>query len=356
MDCLNSLAVQSFHNWEAIIINDGSTDDTQKIAEEFCAKDSRFCLVNQPNGGLSAARNAGIIKATGNRLIFLDADDFFYPDCLQTVAQQSVGAGDHFLIQYGYSYINEEGTEILRNVIPNNISSLLPKVLTAVPGPCHTICISKKLIETIGYFDESLNSLEDWDYWIRAAKAGAELKIIPKPLAYYRYVKNSMSRNAFVMFKAFKQVTLRAGKKDERITIDIPSNKEYDVQTEMMLKKMLIRILGVSIMQGKVMESVRFFKEETPILLEKYDPIEFEEMCSYLSFRYWYNDSEIKEVLGSIRFHFELFFDALGIDKSYKNKALFNIFKRHIYRDNMNRYGRILGGAMNFGVRKKFSV
>lgn len=81
-ECLESVLAQSFSDWEAIIVNDGSTDSTREIAAGFTVRDSRFRLVSTPNGGLSSARNAGIAEARGQWLTYLDSDDTLYPDAL----------------------------------------------------------------------------------------------------------------------------------------------------------------------------------------------------------------------------------------------------------------------------------
>lgn len=81
-ECLESIVSQTFKNFECIIVNDGSTDGTQLIAERFTKKDKRFRLVNKKNGGLSSARNAGYDEAKGTYVIFLDGDDFFSPKLL----------------------------------------------------------------------------------------------------------------------------------------------------------------------------------------------------------------------------------------------------------------------------------
>src|SRR5262249_38360540 len=73
--CLESLAAQTFEDFEVVMVDDGSTDDSGEIAAGFAARDDRFRLVTKANGGLGAARNTGIDHASGNFLAFVDSDD-----------------------------------------------------------------------------------------------------------------------------------------------------------------------------------------------------------------------------------------------------------------------------------------
>ena len=87
-ECLDSIKNQAFKNFECIMVNDGSTDSSQKIAEEYLA-DSRFKLINQSNKGLSGARNTGIshIREESTFVSFVDSDDYIYPDFLETLIE-----------------------------------------------------------------------------------------------------------------------------------------------------------------------------------------------------------------------------------------------------------------------------
>ncbi len=86
-ECLESVLQQSFADWEAVCVNDGSTDNSATILEEYGHKDGRFKIVNQPNGGLSAARNTGLKAAVGEYVLFLDSDDWLESNALKIISQ-----------------------------------------------------------------------------------------------------------------------------------------------------------------------------------------------------------------------------------------------------------------------------
>ena len=77
--CLDSLLEQTFHDWEAICIDDGSTDDSAKILKTYAERDARVRVLRQANAGLSAARNAGLAQAQANLIMFCDSDDWYAP-------------------------------------------------------------------------------------------------------------------------------------------------------------------------------------------------------------------------------------------------------------------------------------
>ena len=349
--CLDSVLEQEYKNWEAVVVNDGSPDNTNEVVQKYSAEDPRIKLVVKENGGLSSARNFGIANAFGHRFIFLDADDFLYPNCLEKIAAVIRDSDENTLIQYGYTYVKEDGKEVLSHTKAQKKEFLIPDVFKGNLGPCHSICISRSLVLAAGSFDESLKSVEDWDFWMRAVKAGGTQKIIPENLVYYRYAKNSMSRDGFVMFDALKKVIERGPKTDVRITIESDFNKEYDFRDTKVIQEVLLRSLGVSIMQGKIEESIQFLKENSPIPLDEYKVSDYEYMCSYLSFRYWYSLTDIKEVFESIIPNFKLFFNQLGYTKSKSNSALYRVFKRHYFYRNIFKYGKFMGSIINFITR-----
>lgn len=87
-ECLDSVLHQSCGNWEAVCVNDGSTDGSASILEEYAALDNRIRIINQPNGGLSAARNTGLQKASGEYILFLDSDDWLETRALEIIKKE----------------------------------------------------------------------------------------------------------------------------------------------------------------------------------------------------------------------------------------------------------------------------
>lgn len=104
-DCLDSVIRQTFSDWEAICVNDGSTDGSAVVLDGYVRKDNRIRVVNQPNGGLSAARNAGLRAAQGKYVLFLDSDDWLWENALDSLSRNL--KGEDMLCFAGRRYFEE---------------------------------------------------------------------------------------------------------------------------------------------------------------------------------------------------------------------------------------------------------
>jgi hypothetical protein len=191
---LDSVVAQEVAAWEAIVIDDGSTDETSLVHQDY--DDGRIRYFFQENRGLSGARNTGIERARGRFVAFLDADDEwergFLTRCLAELAGEPHVVG----VYTGNSFIDPE-------------SRLLPQSGGARPGPgdfrrrlleggffpVHAALVSRAAVEACGRFDEALSSLEDWDLWLRLSERGT-MAGIPERLARYRVYPGSMSTDA----------------------------------------------------------------------------------------------------------------------------------------------------------------
>ncbi|WP_159017968.1 glycosyltransferase family 2 protein [Algibacter sp. L3A6] len=189
-DALGSVLCQTFTNWECIIVNDGSPDNTKIIASQWCAKDDRFVYLEKQNGGLSSARNAGIQIAKGEFILPLDADDLIHQDYLENLVPV-LNQNKKLAIVSCYS-------NFFINNIDNVTYKLRPKGdnykwLLYVNQLVATSLYRKSCWETVGGYDENMKKgFEDWEFWLAITKLGWNYKIKEEFLFYYRKAKQSM--------------------------------------------------------------------------------------------------------------------------------------------------------------------
>lgn len=100
---LDSLLAQTYGNWQAILVDDGSPDHSGIIADEYAGRDSRFTVIHKANGGLSDARNVGMKKASGKYLLFLDPDDFLHPQ-LMDLCFKAAEKNDSDIVVFTYNH------------------------------------------------------------------------------------------------------------------------------------------------------------------------------------------------------------------------------------------------------------
>ena len=117
--CLDSVLNQTFTDWVAICVDDGSTDNSGQILSEYAARDARFIIISKKNGGQSDARNAGMKYATGDYILFLDSDDFIHPQTLEIAYGQIVKNNvDMFLFDYDKKF-HRKLTKLMKRGIIN---------------------------------------------------------------------------------------------------------------------------------------------------------------------------------------------------------------------------------------------
>lgn len=190
---IQSVLLQSFSDFELIVIDDGSTDMTAEIVRDI--KDSRIKLFSDRNCGLSVARNRGIEQAVGEYLAFLDADDLWTEDKLEKqlmVLEANPKAG----VAYSWtSYIDEEDN-LLYNCYPTSFQgNVLGKLLlTNFLHNGSNPLIRSSAVQSVGKFDPELKSGEDWDYYLRLA-ASYSFVVVPEYQILYRKTSTNMSSN-----------------------------------------------------------------------------------------------------------------------------------------------------------------
>ncbi len=122
--CLDSVLNQTFQDWNAICVNDGSPDNSDKILAEYAARDSRFVIVNKENGGLSDARNAGMPYANGKYILYLDSDDFIHPQTLE-IAYNLAMRDNSDIVSFTYDRIYRPQL-MVRHILKLDTDSVVP--------------------------------------------------------------------------------------------------------------------------------------------------------------------------------------------------------------------------------------
>lgn len=195
-DAIRSVLAQTYRNYEIIVIDDGSTDNSRAVATEF---GERVNYIYQNNAGLSAARNTGINASNGSLIGVLDADDMYEPDYLNVLVAALQEHPDAAGVYCGYQFVDDLNRPLpqveARQVKPDRLYAALLEGNFFVP---ESIFLRRSVYEDVGLFDESLRACEDWDVWLRVAK---KYKLIhsPKILTRHRILPGSMSTDPLRM-------------------------------------------------------------------------------------------------------------------------------------------------------------
>ncbi|TGV04420.1 glycosyltransferase family 2 protein [Flavivirga rizhaonensis] len=189
-EALQSVLNQTFSNWECIIVNDGSPDDTEKIANEWCEKDDRFKYLYKDNGGLSNARNAGIKISKGTFILPLDADDMIDEVFVETLLPQLHTDKSLAIVSCFSKFFIDNKNNIVNELKPKGDTY---HYLLHVNQLVATSLYRKSCWEEVGGYDEQMKTgFEDWEFWLAITKQGWKYKVVESYLFYYRKAKKSM--------------------------------------------------------------------------------------------------------------------------------------------------------------------
>lgn len=198
-EALESVLNQSYQNWECIIVNDGSPDNTEDVAQEWCKKDNRFKYLKKENGGLSSARNAGLNIAKGEFIQFLDSDDLIESDKFIESLLLFDGNPSLSIVVSDFSLVKDyENTKLSPFCILNqnllNFESILYLWDIDFSIPIHCAIFNKKYISDLS-FEENLRAKEDWLMWLKVFNENPQTTFLNKRLAVYRKHCSSMTNN-----------------------------------------------------------------------------------------------------------------------------------------------------------------
>ena len=185
--CLDSILAQTHTNWEAILVDDGSSDNSGAICDEYAAKDKRCKVIHQKNGGVSVARQTGLDNTNGDYVIHCDPDDWVEPNMLEDMLQCATANNADMVI---CDFINEEKEEItycsqgLKNPITAKEAQALI-IKDKLHGSCCNKLIKKSCIANIGFTPASVTLCEDELFNIRVLCN--DMKVVYLPKAFYHY-------------------------------------------------------------------------------------------------------------------------------------------------------------------------
>lgn len=226
-ETIESVINQTFKDWELILVDDGSTDNSQKIAKEFEEKDQRIKILEKENGGRASAINFGLKKAQGEYIAFLDADDLMPKERLEIEFKELEENKDIDFVYGDMERFWEDGKKEEREAIQfdypeqpleimkqnQNSSELIKPHLIYNPKPEKgktiiggAVMIRKKIFDSGIEHDENLYNIEDNDLWLQVLGKGYKPKRIPKILLYYRQHANQKSRKEKEMLIATKYI------------------------------------------------------------------------------------------------------------------------------------------------------
>lgn len=208
-DSIESCLVQTHTDIEIIVVDDGSQDETARVAARY----PQVRYIHQSNQGPAAARNNGIAHATGDYLQFLDADDLLLPTklkcCLAAFAEHPQAG----LVYCDYDYRTPDmraTSPTPKPPVPMIEGHVLAHLINHTPTMFCVPCplVKSEIVRQVGGFTQGFNGVEDWHFWIKLAALGIEFRFVPEVLVWYRHTDSSLSRNPSLMAQSRLQAML----------------------------------------------------------------------------------------------------------------------------------------------------
>jgi len=211
-ETLDSLLAQTFLEWECIVVDDGSKDNSGEVVQAYAKKDDRIQYIYQDNKGLPGARNTGIKMASGKYIMVLDADDLIQPNKIAAQVSQFEAHPALDFVYSGVRYFWDGKPENLRYSADwrnrpwalnksGQGKDLLKYIIISSAILSHQPMIKKEAIQKIGLYREELRSCEDWEFYLRCMYNNLQIAYVDESdtLSLIRLHPNSMTRNRTVM-------------------------------------------------------------------------------------------------------------------------------------------------------------
>ncbi len=196
---VGSVLRQTFTDWELLIVDDGSTDDTVDLVTEFIKQDSRIKLFRTPqnSGGPALPKNIGIENARGEYVAFLDHDDEWLPEKLAKQLKVFEDSRDEKLgLVACYININNDSRNVAikyHDMYKKQALAILLQYNFLATSSC--VIVRAEIFRMIGFFDTKFKISDDWDMWLRIARANYRFDFVPEFLCNYNMHQNNSSSN-----------------------------------------------------------------------------------------------------------------------------------------------------------------
>lgn len=192
---MESIATQSFGDFEFLIIDDASTDGSRELLEKWEAEDERIRLIlNETNRGLGYSLDKGVKEARGEWIARMDDDDIACPNRLKKqlkFIEENPGTD----ILGGWAVeIDEDGNPMRLRQVPTSHEDIV-RLIWTIPVIHPTVMFRRRAIQQVGSYDAALRRRQDYDLWFRCAAAGLRFANIPEPLIHYRFTDNYYEKN-----------------------------------------------------------------------------------------------------------------------------------------------------------------
>lgn len=198
LDTLNSVKNQSYKHWECLVVDDGSTDGTESLLQDYILKDNRFKYYDRPNthrSGGNGARNFGVKQSQGELLVFLDSDDVLSETALENRISRFDFDTMDLLISHTGTFKSDVGDSdrIWNKVDSKSSTTALINRFIGMDMPWHTTGVtwSKEFFQDSGWWHEELNAWQDWELHSRVLFNSPKIQYLPpEPDNYFRIAKH----------------------------------------------------------------------------------------------------------------------------------------------------------------------
>lgn len=342
-EAINSILSQTYTDFELIIVDDGSSDNTLKIIQGY--EDPRILVLAQENSGPSSALNAGIDKSRGQFIAFMSGDDVSFPNRLITQIKQIVNADMVFCIPQiigPNSEILDErvcrwffGREFENTAELYRLLFTYGNFLCAPSGFCR-----RTAIEKVGRFRRGLMQLQDFDYWIRVCKKKLDIKMFKDPLIQYRHLyganlsgktnTNRIRVETLGIYRSFFDevpIDLLREAFGERITSDALDNcPEVEIDKSFLFldhPKSIIKVMGLERIIHQLEDDEIYEKLRSE---RAFDMASISQLTKSINLEVFYGASKFRNTLSNIReqlaryFHFDIIGDPIWTETHVKQR------------------------------------